>query len=179
MKLSIFILAIVCLSTVLASSGDHDTFFINCVRKCKCSPNTGLFSWSCLGILNYINSKENCRYECMHQISQLYLDRGEPIRQYYGKWPFYRFYALQEPASVVFSILNLFAHYCGLLKLRNLSRLAPMKENYTYIALSGIFACMCSTFNAGLGICSTIFHSKDLPLTEKLDYFSAMLYLLA
>lgn len=27
-------------------------------------------------------------------------------------------------------------------------------------------------------ICSTIFHAKDTPTTEKLDYFSAMLYLL-
>jgi hypothetical protein len=77
----------------------------------------------------------------MHQITDLYQKEGEPIRQYYGKWPFYRFLALQEPASVLFSILNLIAHYYGLLSLRNLSRLAPMRENYTYIALSGIFAC--------------------------------------
>jgi len=159
---SIILLAALFIPLTTCSSGDLDSLFLNCLQKCKCSPNSGLFSWSCAA---------NCKYECMWQVTNIYKSQSYPqVRphQYYGKWPFYRLFALQEPASVFFSILNLFAHYTGYRRLTSLSPLSPMRDNYRYIAMTGMFA----------WICSTIFHSKDNPTTEKLDYFSAMLYLL-
>ncbi|KAJ7566674.1 hypothetical protein O6H91_02G114000 [Diphasiastrum complanatum] len=36
----------------------------------------------------------------------------EPVT-YHGKWPFDRILGLQEPASVVFSLLNLLEHILG------------------------------------------------------------------
>lgn len=62
---------------VIASSGDRDSLFINCIQKCKCKPNSGLFSWSCL---------DNCKYECMWQITDMYRRHNQPTHQYYGKW---------------------------------------------------------------------------------------------
>ena len=42
----------------------------------------------------------------------------EPILQFHGKWPFHRFLGMQEPASVLFSLLNLLAHDYGISRLR-------------------------------------------------------------
>lgn len=47
---------------------------------------------------------------------------GVPTPQFFGKWPFLRLLGMQEPASVLFSLLNFFAHFWGILSLwRNVS----------------------------------------------------------
>lgn len=57
--------------------------------------------------------EDNCRYDCMQRIVQQRLDRGLPVLQYHGKWPFVRVAGIQEPASVLFSLLNLGAYVVG------------------------------------------------------------------
>ncbi len=88
----------------------------------------------------------------------------EPVVQYHGKWPFYRFVGMQEPFSVSFSFLNFLAHYNGLLKIRD-----KMPARYSlrpfYVALSYI--------GMASWVFSMIFHTRDFNLTEKLDYFAA------
>jgi post-GPI attachment to proteins factor 3 len=59
------------------------------------------------------NTESNCKYTCMHQITDLGVANKEKIHQYYGKWPFYRLWGMQEPASVFFSLLNLVGHMYG------------------------------------------------------------------
>jgi hypothetical protein len=39
------------------------------------------------------------------------------VHQYYGKWPFWRFAGMQEPASVLFSVLNMIVHIAGMKKI--------------------------------------------------------------
>jgi len=91
----------------------------------------------------------------------------KPIQQFYGKWPFYRLLGIQEPASTLFSIMNFVSHYKGYRRVRKLGE-------FEYGWLLMIF----SLSGMNTWIWSSVFHSRDTLLTEKLDYFSAMLYIL-
>ncbi len=90
-----------------------------------------------------------------------------PNTQYFGKWPFTKFFYMQEPASVLFSLMNLVTHVQGL---RRIGSVKGFKYRWLLmtVSLSGILA----------WVSSMIFHARDKPATEKLDYFSAALYIL-
>ena len=89
-----------------ASIGDRDVNFRKCTTKCNSVCDSSAFPlslkltrWSC---------QDDCNYRCM----------TNPKVQYFGKWylksnarPFYRFLGIQEPASVLFSILNGYQHF--------------------------------------------------------------------
>lgn len=47
----------------------------------------------------------------MWRTTNAFITRNWPVPQFYGKWPFERFLGMQEPASVVFSILNFLSHW--------------------------------------------------------------------
>ncbi|KAG5345682.1 PGAP3 factor, partial [Acromyrmex heyeri] len=88
------------------------------------------------------------------------------------RWPFIRLFGCQEPASVLFSILNLCAHWIMYRKFkRRIDQTNPMFYAWTYfniICLNGWFW-------------STVFHSRDWSFTEAMDYscaFSMVLTLL-
>lgn len=51
---------------------------------------------------------------------------GRRMVQFNGKWPFYRFMGMQEPASVLFSLLNMFAFHGMLIQLWN----SPSRLNH-------------------------------------------------
>lgn len=68
-----------------------------------------IFGWSCA---------DECSYGCMWRTVFAFLERGWPIPQFYGKWPFLRLFGMQEPASVIFSLLNFAAHVRLLRKFR-------------------------------------------------------------
>ncbi|KAF7294588.1 Post-GPI attachment to proteins factor 3 [Mycena indigotica] len=153
---------------VCASSGDRSYEFKNCLTKCldsRCSPsNTVTLSfplrvtrWTC---------EDNCKYTCMHDITTRDKRLGDRVHQYYGKWPFWRLAGMQEPASVAFSLLNFWAHWRGLARVRrDVPNGHPMKSYYVLWAFTGLNA----------WIWSAVFHTRDWPITEKLDYFSAAL----
>ncbi|CAG8594054.1 10767_t:CDS:1 [Acaulospora morrowiae] len=152
----------------LASAGDLDQEFQKCVAdssaKCSLNPTLPLilriFAWSC---------EDNCRYKCMHQITDQAVSLNKEIAQYYGKWPFHRLWGIQEPASVLFSILNGYMHYRYLPKLhRQIQDFYYMKKFYIIYAYIGINS----------WIWSSVYHSRDFPTTEELDYFSAGLSIL-
>lgn len=169
-KAHILVLTIL-VSSALASSGDSSPLFIDCVDLCnteRCQPPQAvvlswplqLTQWSCL---------DDCKYSCMHEITGRDVARGDPIQQYYGKWPFWRFAGMQEPASVAFSLLNLWFHSRGAHKVQEkIPNNHPMKTYYLVWSLLSISA----------WIWSSVFHTRDLPFTEKLDYFSAALAIL-
>ncbi|CAA7260892.1 unnamed protein product [Cyclocybe aegerita] len=116
-----------------------------------------LTRWSCA---------DDCKYICMHEITDRDIGHGKSVQQYYGKWPFWRFAGMQEPASVAFSLLNLWAHARGAAKLRErVPTSHPMRPYYLTWSIVSINA----------WIWSSVFHTRDLPWTEKLDYFSAAL----
>lgn len=61
------------------------------------------------------------------------------IQQFYGKWAFWRFLGMQEPASVLFSLLNLRAHVKGLTHLqRRVPQSHPMQSYYVAWCLISI-----------------------------------------
>ncbi|KZT36343.1 Per1-like protein [Sistotremastrum suecicum HHB10207 ss-3] len=153
---------------VSASAGDRSPAFLACVDECLrtvCVANPALplvlalFRWDC---------RANCQYTCMHHLTDLTSPSNpapyDKIMQYHGKWPFWRVAGIQEPASVLFSLFNLYAHLSGIRTIR--ARLAPDTWLKPYYLLWGLVA-------ANAWIASALFHSRDTPLSEKLDYFSA------
>lgn len=88
----------------------------------------------------------------------------QPIVQYHGKWPFYRFMGAQEPFSVLFSFLNFLAHHNGLSQIR-----AAIPESYSLRKYYVAFGYLGLTS----WIFSMTFHTRDFGITEKLDYFAA------
>jgi len=165
-KSVLFIVALLSiLSLANASWGDIDDRFILCVDNCKtdiCEVNPPklplplrLTFWSC---------EAECKYHCMFRNVEERQINGEEIVQYYGKWPFYRFLGMQEPASVIFSFFNLYMHYEGL---KRIMKVAPknyyLRKIYILNSIVGIYS----------WIASMIFHTRDNPVTEKMDYFGA------
>ncbi|KAG0231650.1 hypothetical protein BGW42_008726 [Actinomortierella wolfii] len=161
-----------CATRVLASSGDQQPVYIQCVRDCNqrvCYPAQPteegpehevslalrLTRWTCL---------DNCRYHCMHDITNEAIQNGEPVHQYHGKWPFYRLWGMQEPASVLFSLMNGYMHLLAWPMLRKrIPKGYYMRPYYLGYALVGM----------NTWLWSAVYHSRDWPSTEKLDYFSA------
>jgi len=71
---------------------------------------------------------------------------------------------MQEPFSVIFSLLNYIAHDRGVRQLREkLPASYPLRKYYLMFGYCGLVT----------WICSMIFHARDFPITEKLDYFAA------
>ncbi|KAI0628788.1 Per1-like protein [Trametes polyzona] len=172
LALSYAVLLAALTATVQASSGDYAEEFRSCVSLCQSRSCQGsvpvvplplalrLTGWTCT---------DNCKYECMHLITDRAILHNEPVKQYYGKWPFWRFAGMQEPASVLFSILNFVAHASGARKIRTrIPNGHPMKRYYLLFAFVSMNA----------WVWSSVFHTRDLPSTEKLDYFSAALAIL-
>ncbi|KAL7748642.1 hypothetical protein RI367_006053 [Sorochytrium milnesiophthora] len=159
--LIIAVTLLVTLAVVHASSGDASTDFQQCLadcgerKTCELTVPLKLTGWTCM---------DDCKYTCMMRIETARDEAGARLQQYYGKWPFVRLLGMQEPASVLFSIANGWAHWRGLKMLRRIR--APLSMQV--YAVSGI--------NAWLW--SAVFHTRDLPWTEKMDYFSAALTIL-
>jgi hypothetical protein len=100
----------------------------------------------------------------MHQITSQKRVSGEQIEQYHGKWPFYRFLGLQEPASIVFSVLNGLEHYKGYRDVvQKMTTGYPMRSYYVLYAI----------VNANAWFWSAVFHARDTGWTERADYFAA------
>ncbi|XP_022227796.1 post-GPI attachment to proteins factor 3 [Drosophila obscura] len=155
-----------------ASNGDRTQFFHNCRQNCErqnCSADgleiqeqavnfykqsifDQIFQWSCA---------DECQYGCMWRTVAAFAERGWSIPQFYGKWPFLRMLGMQEPASVIFSILNFIMHLRMLSKFRR-----EVRPDSPCYMLAHIFGVTC--LNGW--IWSSIFHTRDFPLTELLDY---------
>ena len=156
-----FILFLLLSNLGLLSQGDKSEFYQDCVKQCvegghKVSGLANkLFLWSPL---------DDCKYICMREHTEYRRKRGEPVLQYHGKWSFKRILGMQEFASVVFSIGNAYAQFVGFR--RNYPgglRKSPLRRYW--------IATFVLNFNAW--IWSTVFHIRDKPWTEKMDYFSA------
>ena len=71
---------------------------------------------------------------------------------------------MQEPFSVLFSFMNLVAHYDGLRKVRqSMPQEYPLRPYYVLLAYFGLAS----------WVFSMIFHTRDFSVTETLDYFAA------
>ncbi|CZT15700.1 related to PER1 protein, involved in manganese homeostasis [Ramularia collo-cygni] len=170
-----WLLSILCLMMAFsgiaqASIGDWLPEFRDCVQHCTRTNCEGdnqlgiplqhrLLLWTC---------PAECDYTCQHITTDTRLARDppylEPIVQYHGKWPFHRFLGMQEPASVLFSLLNLLAHNHGLSLIRaQIPSRYPLRKYYIMFGYFGLAS----------WVFSIIFHTRDFKTTEKLDYFAA------
>jgi len=91
------------------------------------------------------------------------------VEKYFGKWPFVKVGPIQEPASVLMSMMNMLANaYC--LK-RLLSAFGDKgKSAYHFKNILWITHFLLAIH---AWIWSSLFHSRDIIATERLDYFSA------
>lgn len=127
------------------SLGDRQPAYVSCVSTCA-----GL----------------DCAYTCMHSVEAARRAAGARPLQYHGKWPFVRIAGLTEPASVVFSLLNLFAHFRGFARFR--ASLPPSYPPAMRVVWSVYAALSCCAWAA-----SCVYHAKDTFATTVVDYFVA------
>lgn len=129
-------------------------------RPCRTEPalHRRLLFWTC---------PHECDYTCQHIITarRQSATPPQPVVQFHGKWPFRRLWGMQEPLSVLFSLGNLAAHYYGLYScvLPCIPASYPLRPYYVALARVGMAA----------WLLSAIFHTRDFPVTEQLDYFAA------
>ncbi|KAM5488981.1 hypothetical protein MaudMau93_003912, partial [Microsporum audouinii] len=110
----------------------------------------------------------NCDYACQHVVTNQRVARDppmlQPVVQYHGKWPFHRVLGIQELFSVLFSLFNYLAHYRGIQQVKErIPQSYSLRKYYLWFGYIGLVSW---TF-------SMVFHTRDFPLTEKLDYFAA------
>jgi len=168
-------------SFIFASPGDNLDSFHDCLEACQfkicqttttyednfflkyqysnVSPILRLLSWDCF---------TNCDYQCQQIITMIRMEKNEEIYQFHGKWPFKRILFTQEFASSVFSILNFLPHYLNFKKI-----LFKYKQSFGNKKILYFNILIISIISMFAWISSTIFHIRDLILTERLDYFFA------
>jgi hypothetical protein len=153
LALGLFV-ACICPLLISASSGDGSKAFQDCLVDCQCSSNLPLILritlWTC---------KDDCAYRCSHAVTDvaqamIFAQNDATIvriEQFYGKWAFWRFLGIQEPASVLFSLLNLRVHVKGLMNLR---RRVPQTHSMRPYYVSW------SIININAWIWSAVFHTR-------------------
>lgn len=165
---------LVLLALCLASQGDNDPSYVECVancmtgRMCTANPSSALglpfvlrlFGWNC---------QSNCQYDCMWLMVDQHRENGWSIFQYYGKWPFRRFFGVQEIASVIFSIGNAYAHCVGYRHFKTALGRSGAKSFFLTPFYRVYFIATIAAWAA-----ATVFHTRDVKWTERADYLSAI-----
>jgi len=157
-----------------STEGDQDEWFQNCTKKCnierRCNQSDNAFdldtSKSIFLVITFWNCEYDCRYVCTREHNDMRIKSGKEIVQYFGKWPFVRLFGFQELASSVFSMGNMIAHLNALITYYHA---VPKSYYLRYQFLgSALLGCFTWTF-------SFLFHCRDIPATEFLDYSFASL----
>lgn len=153
----------------------HSTDFVALIDREKSwldSVVSRLTFWDCLS---------ECDYTCQQIITEDRVRRGEEILQFHGKWPFRKVWGVQEFFASAFSVGNFVSQYRGYrLIRRRLAATRPQQRGasspsidkyYERMLLQSYLAVSVMGMLAWLS--STVFHFRDLLVTEKLDYFFA------
>ncbi|KAH8486363.1 hypothetical protein H0E87_025393 [Populus deltoides] len=180
---------------VHASDGDADPIYKACVEQCE---KTGCVGEKCFQHCKFLSDgkpeggpwylqeplylqwkqwdcRSDCRYHCMLTREEEREKLGGKPVKYHGKWLFRRAYGFQEPVSVALSALNLAIQFHGWVSFFILIYyklpLTPSKKNYyEYTGLWNIYGIL--SMNSWFW--SAVFHSRDVELTEKLHFSSAV-----
>ncbi|SCU95301.1 LAMI_0F01904g1_1 [Lachancea mirantina] len=174
------------LGPAMASPGDWLDEFIECNEECtairQCfGPNESGFLTSHKSsnfkrtpfLLRHFllwDCASDCDYQCQQIVTKERIASGKKIEQFHGKWPFKRVLGTQEFFSTVFSVGNFIPHYRGLKLLAAERKRTPawnkarvLLTSYMSVAVVGMLA----------WTASTVFHTRDVDITEKCDYFFA------
>lgn len=174
----IIVLLIDLKATVNGSAGDSDISFYRCVMKCVNTPPLTdtqaldkLFPPKAAWQIVRWDAQEMCEYQCMREITALRQQRGWRVLQYFGHWPFDRWFGLEEPASVVFSALNAVSHIAflfrgGIPADKDLHGMRVYLSPYAVLAINAWVA-------------SALFHSKKTDTHTTYDYVSALGFIVA
>lgn len=162
-----------------ASVGDNLPEFRDCVAECvpACSAATDspyylrntintiagtLFLWDC---------PLECSYQCQQRVTSVRHASGLPMVQFYGKWPFRRVLGITEMVSTLFSVANLWVNVANLQKVtRHYRRVRHQRPQSAVMLRQYLVLLWVSVVGWAF---STVFHVRDVPLTETLDYLGA------
>jgi hypothetical protein len=103
----------------------------------------------------------------MTRITRERLAQGQPVYKYHGHWAFERYWGLEEPASVFFSLANGVPHLYQLLPTSSPSSsyfMHPYLALYPYVALAAWLS-------------SAAFHAKKTHQSTLVDYSTALVFL--
>ncbi|CAF0739572.1 unnamed protein product [Didymodactylos carnosus] len=174
--LLIYLIYLISCSTnlVLCSEGDKHYIYQSCLHHCQqinCSTSSGLNSFhlkqSVFEQLTFWSCPDECAYQCMWKTVNHMQKNEKRVAQFHGKWPFIRLFGIQEPASTLFSIANFISHYYyGF-------RVIRKRLQYRVHPLYNVWLCF-SIVALNAWIWSAIFHTRDKPFTEKMDYICAI-----
>lgn len=154
------LLSLTLLLASLASEGDQGENFQDCLIGCvQMQPQV----FPLVHRVLLWDQRAECKYQCMRQDTKQRRHQGLRTLQYYGKWPFVRVLGMQEPLSVVSSVLNAVAHWRGFFAFY--AGVHWRQRNLLHILFLYL-----NTVCWGL---SALFHTRDTWLTERLDYFGA------
>lgn len=192
LKITCFILIFFCnLSFISTSKGDQLDEFQDCLKNCTeitWSNNTETIYLDTDDKQVDISSHEqknklpsylkfffwdhesNCNYKCQRKITILRKKKNEETFQFYGKWPFIRIFGIQEFFSALFSFLNFLVHFRGFKRIAK--EMVDKKVDY-YLKSQYHNILFYSIISMATWISSTLFHIRDLDITEKFDYFFA------
>ena len=167
----IFIISFL-LKNVFASNGDYSSYFQTCLYEFV----TNNCTQDSINLQNYHKAQpiylkfllwdcvDECKYECMWLTVDWFIRNQYDIPQFYGKWPFIRFFGIQEPISVLASLIHFLINIYMLKRIKkeisNESKLKSLWIGFAYMNLITWFW-------------STVFHTRDFPFTEKMDYYCA------
>lgn len=192
LPLCLIVIATTC-TTAYASTGDRSDAFQRCLNKCTtqsctATANDGRRGRSSDSNTNNHNDTpkspsraqqtlplalrltrwtcaDDCKYTCMHTLTDFALESGVRVEQFYGKWPFWRFAGMQEPASVAFSVANLLMHVLGADWLRRgIHPAHPMRPFYLTWAYVSINAWIWSAVFHTRGAYILFTHPRPPPL---------------
>src|SRR6218665_386505 len=71
-----------------------------------------LLGWDCISECQY-----QSQWTILHELKELSIP---VVPQFYGKWTFHRLFGIQEPASFLFSIMNLITNWRALRQYNNI-----------------------------------------------------------
>ncbi|GMP70119.1 hypothetical protein CsSME_00029108 [Camellia sinensis var. sinensis] len=196
-RLILLFASLSCLAVAIvdASAGDSDPIYKACVEQCE---KTGCAGEKCFQHCKFSSDgvpidgpwylqeplyqrwkqwdcRSDCRYHCMLSREEERKKLGDTPVKYHGKWPFKRVYGIQEPVSVALSALNLAMQFHGWVSFFILVNYKlPLRPNKkTYYEYTGLFH-IYGLLAMNCWLWSAVFHSRDVDLTEKLDYSSAV-----
>lgn len=166
-----WVLLLLASSAAWASSGDRHEYFEECRERCLDARDCATAATS-LSVLTFTCTQE-CNYECMWSQERLLRAQVPPFQrhQYFGKWPFVRLFGIQEPASVLFSLLNAYAHVRALVWERQKFAPAHLPQTLQWACLVNAWVAIA----AWLG--SALFHYRDTWFTERIDYHLAVAHM--
>ncbi|CAI4221312.1 unnamed protein product [Auanema sp. JU1783] len=157
------LLSILC--GAFASVGDFSPHYRQCIHDCRvnleCPSEFIDVAWS-------FSKCFKCRYNCMWNTVDHFVEQKWDVPQFHGKWPFIaiEFFGfgptIQEPCSTIFSLLNL-CSYVYLYNFLKKSRFVEYRHIWIGYTIVGVLAWSCSA----------LFHARDNWITEYMDYFAA------